>query len=193
LNFELLTVLEFIGTAFALLGVYLTTRQNIWCWAVSIIAILIYIYIFYLSKLYGDSGLQVFYLIMSFYGWYEWLYGGKNKTELTISFASVFQIALLLCIGATGTLALGYFLSHHTDSDIPYWDAATTSFGLVATWLMARKIMQHWFFWIIIDILNTGIYLFKGLHITSFQYIIFTLLALYGYLQWKRSIASVKI
>jgi nicotinamide mononucleotide transporter len=183
--------LEVAGTAFALLGVYLTTRQNIWCWAASIIGIVIYTYIFYHSKLYGDSGLQVFYLFLSFYGWYIWQYGGKGNDALQATNAS-FPLLIVLCIiGIAGTISLGLLLDNKTDSDVPYWDALTTAFSLVATWMMARKLVENWIFWIVIDIIYTGIYVFKGLNVTAFQYLIFTLLALYGYLQWRRTIATI--
>jgi len=183
--------LEVAGTAFALLGVYLTTRQNIWCWAVSIIGIVIYTYIFYHSKLYGDSGLQLFYLFLSFYGWYIWLYGGTKNDALQVSNTSILQLFMFIITGITGTIGLGWLLDNKTDSDVPYWDALTTAFSLVATWMMARKMVENWIFWMVIDIIYTGIYVFKGLNVTAFQYLVFTLLALYGYLQWRRSIASV--
>jgi nicotinamide mononucleotide transporter len=185
--------LEVTGTAFALLGVFLTTRQKIWCWPVSIIAIIIYIYIFFKSKLYGDSGLQFIYLFLSFYGWYEWLYGGKGNEELKVNKTSYFLLSLFIIIGFAGTAGLGWLLENKTDSDVPYWDALTTAFSLVATFMMARKLVENWIFWIVIDIIYTGIYVFKGLNVTAFQYLIFTLLALYGYLQWRRTIAIVNV
>ncbi len=164
-------------------------RQVIWSWPISIAGIIIYIFVFYQSQLYGDSGLQLFYLFLSLYGWYLWMYGGNNETELRPSKTSAGQYFYTILFGVGGTILLGYLLSK-TDSDIPYGDAFTTAFGLIATWMLARKLLENWLYWIVIDITATGIYIFKGLYITSFQYFIFTILAVYGYLQWKRAMAS---
>ena len=182
-----MTTLEIIGTLFALLGVWLTTQQRIWCWPVAIIAIVIYIYIFFKSKLYGDSALQVFYLAMSFYGWYEWLYGGKEHTELTLSKIDLKMLIITTAAGVGGTFVLVYFLKM-TDSNVPWLDACTTSFSLVATWMMARKILENWLYWIIIDLLYVGIYIYKDLYVTGLQYFIFTILAAYGYWQWRKEL-----
>ena len=203
-GFNIIPILELIGTGFALVSVWLTTRQNIWCWPVSIICPLIYIFIFYESKLYADSGLQVFYVAVSFYGWYEWLYGKKDEEEgiekhlvsgetgalyngqsLRVSKASGMMWLSTLVIGSIITVGMALLLQR-TDSTMPWIDAGATAFSLVATWMVARKVLENWVYWIVIDAVYVGMSIYKGLYITGGQYFIFTVLAAYGYWEWKK-------
>ena len=188
-----MTILEIIGTIFALLGVFLTVRQNIWCWPVAIVALLIYIYIFFKSKLYGDMGLQVIYIIASIYGWHEWKYGRHNEQELKVHRISSGLLFLLCMVSTAGTILLGWFLDSSTDTDVPYLDAGLTVFSLLATWMMARKHLEHWIFWIVLDLVYVGLYLYKDLHVTAFQYFIFTALAIYGFIAWKKELKKASI
>lgn len=183
-----MTTLEITGTIFALLGVYLTVKQNIWCWPVAIIALIIYIYIFFQSKLYGDMGLQGIYILASVYGWYEWKYGKQDKHKLKVHRASIRTIGIAILVSIVLTAVLGYVLHLKTDSDVPYWDAGTTVFSLLATWMMARKQLENWIFWIIIDLLYVGIYIYKGLYVTGLQYFIFTVMAVYGLIEWRKEL-----
>jgi nicotinamide mononucleotide transporter len=186
--FDTITLLEFLGTAFALTGVYLTTRENIWCWFFGIAGIIIYTYIFFQSKLYGDAALQAVYFFLSIYGWYQWQFGSSKNEALAITLNTLQQIIFFIAIGLAGGMFFGWLLNNYTDSDVPYWDGLTTSYSLVATYMMARKYLYHWLFWIIIDVVYTGIYTYKNLYITVFQYAIFCILAVLGYLQWRQKL-----
>jgi len=188
-----ITLLEFLGTTFALIGVYLTTREHIGCWLFGILGITIYIYIFFQSKLYGDAALQFVYFFMSIYGWYQWKYGSSKNDLLVITSNTFQQVILFIAIGFLGGIFFGWLLNNYTDSDVPYWDGFTTSYSLVATYMMARKYLYHWIFWIIIDIVYTGIYTYKNLYITVFQYAVFCVLAIIGYLQWKQKTKVSKL
>ncbi len=191
--FDNITILEFTGTAFALTGVYLTAKEIIWCWLFGILGIVIYTYIFFESKLYGDATLQVIYFFMSIYGWYQWKYGSSKNDTLAITLNTFRQIIFFISIGFLGGIFFGGLLSNYTDSDVPYWDGFTTSYSLAATYMMARKYLYHWIFWIIIDLIYTGIYAYKNLYITVFQYAIFCILAVLGYLQWKQKIMAKRL
>jgi nicotinamide mononucleotide transporter len=191
--FDTITLLEFLGTAFALTGVYLTARENIWCWLFGIAGIIIYTYIFFQSKLYGDAALQAVYFFLSIYGWYQWKFGSVKNETLTITLNTFRQIIFFIAIGFAGGMFFGWLLNNYTDSDVPYWDGLTTSYSLVATYMMARKYLYHWIFWIIIDVVYTGIYTYKNLYITVFQYAVFCILAVLGYLQWRQKIEAKKL
>lgn len=191
--FDNLTLLEFLGTAFALVGVYLTARENILCWLFGIAGIIIYIYIFFQSKLYGDAALQFIYFFLSIYGWYQWQFGNANNNALSITTSNFKQLFLFVATGFFAGIFFGWLLNNYTDSDVPYWDGFTTSFSLVATYMMARKYLQHWIFWIVIDLVCTGIYTYKNLYITVFQYAVFCALAVMGYLQWKQKTKVSKL
>ncbi len=180
--------LEFIAAVSGVAGVYLTSRQIIWCWPVAIVNVVLSMYIFFIEKLYQDTILQVFYLIMAFYGWYNWMYGGKSKDDLKVSRMKWNAIVLMLGTGTALLFGFGYFFHTYTDASIPYWDAATTVWGIIGTYLMAKKKIENWIIWLAVDILCVGIYYYKGLYGFVGLYFIFTILAIYGYIQWKKDL-----
>ena len=184
--------IEFIAVIAGIIGVYLTAKQVIWCWPVAIVSVVLSIYIFFVTKLYQDAILQCFYLFMSFYGWYNWLHGGKGKAELKVSRISLPHSLFLLLIGSISICGCGYFFSRYTDASLPYWDATTTVWGIIGTWLMARKIIENWVVWIIIDLLNVCIYYYKELYGFTVLYFIFTLLAVYGLNEWIKDYRKIK-
>ncbi|HEX2717879.1 MAG TPA: nicotinamide riboside transporter PnuC, partial [Gemmatimonadaceae bacterium] len=114
-------------------------RQNIWSWPLAIVNVLLYAIVFYEAKLYADMGLQVVYAVISIYGWYEWLYGGENRTELKVSRTPRRIVGLLVAIGALGAAALGTLLHRTTDASLPWLDSSLSSTSLVAQWMMTRK------------------------------------------------------
>jgi nicotinamide mononucleotide transporter len=180
--------LEICAVAFGLVSVYLSTRENIWSWPTAIVNVGLYVLVFHDAKLYADMGLQVIYLILSFYGWYEWLYGGEHRTELHVSRLTPFVAAVLLAIGATGSLALGAFLRKNTDAALPYLDSTLSVFSLIAQWMMTRKILENWTLWILLDVAYVIMFVFfKHLYFTAFQYAVFLALAAMGQVQWFRS------
>lgn len=177
---------ELLASIFGITYVILATQQNIWCWMAGIINVTLYIFIFFNARLYGDMGLQIFYLVLSIYGWYSWKFGkSKNKKELVITKLSINTGLILLAISAVFSICFGYLISY-TNSDVPYWDGITTALGLVATWMTARKILENWLVWIFTDLLCVGIYFYKELHPTSVFYLIMTILAVISYFKWKK-------
>ena len=133
INWIAINYIELIGTITGVIGVYLTTRQIIWCWPVALISVSIYIYIFFSSRLYADFGLQVFYLGMTLYGWHNWMYGGKEKGKLKIEQLSLKTFLIFATGGSAAVFVLGYLLEQYTDASLPYWDAVTTIWGIIAT------------------------------------------------------------
>lgn len=178
--------IELIGVLAGMIGVWLTARQVIWCWPVALINVVIYIYVFFKSHLYADFGLQIFYLFMTLYGWYNWLYGGKGHTTLFISRIKKKLILLIFIIGIPSQLMVGFLLSNYTNADYPYTDSFVSVWGIIGTFLMARKIMEHWMIWIVADLTSIVIFYKKELHATSVLYLIFTILAIYGLIKWNR-------
>lgn len=158
--------IEAIAVIFGLLCVWLTIRQNIWCWPTGLIQVLLYIIIFYNALLYSDMLLHVVYVAMQIYGWYHWLYGGKEKTELKVSVLPVTIFLIWIVAGILSTFAWGYLMGNYTNAAVPYADSITTIMSLIAQWLMARKRLESWFFWIAVDVVAIGVYLYKGLYLT---------------------------
>jgi len=185
--------IELLGAIFGLLYIILSIRQNIWCWPVGLITSALYIYVFYITKFYADMGLQVYYLVVSIYGWYFWLFGGKSKKTDDLKISRVkFNLSIYLVIATVVLFGIiAYILVNYTDSEIPYWDAFTTAGSFVATWMLARKIIEHWLVWIIIDAVSLGLYIYKGLYATVILFAVYTVLAVTGYIEWKKELKKI--
>lgn len=183
-----LTPLEGTAVCFGLVSVYLSTRENIWSWPTAIVNVGLYSVLFFREKLYADMGLQVIYLLLSIYGWYEWLYGGENRSELRVSRITARLAMRLAGIGVLGSAVLGTLLYRTTDASLPYLDSTLSVFSLIAQWLMTRKVLENWVIWIALDVVYVWMFIFlKQLHFTAFQYAVFLALAVLGFRDWKRS------
>jgi nicotinamide mononucleotide transporter len=180
--------LELTAVAFGLVSVYLSTREHIWSWPTAIVNLGLFVVLFWRVKLYADMGLQVIFIILSVYGWYEWLYGGANRTELHVSRLSPRTAGILAVIGIAGSVALGTFLRRTTDAALPYLDATLSVLSLIAQWMMTRKILENWALWIALDVVYVFMFVvLKHLPATAFQYAVFLGLAAMGHVQWLRS------
>ena len=182
-----MSTIEVVAVIFGLVCVWLTVRENVWCWPTGLVMVVLYIVIFFRAKLYSDMGLQVIYVVMQVYGWHNWLRGGKGKTELRVSRISRRGAVFWVSIGLAGTGSLGFVMSTWTDASLPHWDAATTVLSLIAQWLMAKKILESWVFWIVVDVLCVGVYTYKALHLTAGLYAVFLGLATAGLIAWRKS------
>lgn len=179
--------LELIAALISALSVWLSVRQKIWSWPTAIVSVLMYSLVFYDAKLYADMGLQVIYAVLSLYGWYEWLHGGENRTELQVTPTAVRAGLLLAAIALAGAAALGVVLRTATDAAFPFMDSFLSSTSLVAQWMMTRKKLENWLVWIGVDVLYVGMFVVKGLLLTAGLYAVFLALAVKGYIDWKQS------
>jgi nicotinamide mononucleotide transporter len=184
--------LEHVAVACGLANIYLTIRQNIWCWPVGVVMVSLYIYIFFGAKLYSDTGLQVFFLVMQFYGWYEWTRGGVEHAR---SLSAVRRLSrrgwILTSAGVlAGTAALGGVMRHFTDAALPYPDAFTTMLSVIAQFQLTRKILENWTLWIVADVVYIGVYSIKSLYWTAGLYVVFLILCVLGYKEWRESMAA---
>jgi nicotinamide mononucleotide transporter len=182
--------LEATGVAFGLLAVWLQTREHIWNWPAAIVNVTIFCVIFWQSKLYADSVLQLYYLATSIYGWWAWLHGGANRTELRVQRATPRLWAVLIPSILISGIGLGAILDRVTDSPVPYLDSLLTAASFAAQWMITRKILENWIVWIIANIVYVPLLITRDLPLTAIQYAVFLLLAIFGYNAWKRSWAS---
>ena len=182
--------LELLAAVTGAISVWLSVRQNIWSWPTAIVNVVLYALVFREAKLYADMGLQVVYAVLSVYGWYEWLYGGQGRTPLHVTRTSPPLAARLVLITATGSALLGTLLHRTTDAALPYMDSFLSSTSLVAQWMMTRKKLENWLVWIFVDVLYVGMFIFKGLYLTAGLYAVFLVLAVRGYVDWRRSMAG---
>ncbi|HXB12682.1 MAG TPA: nicotinamide riboside transporter PnuC [Bacteroidia bacterium] len=179
--------LEVLAVVLSIAGVWLTAKEKIINWPINIVASILSVYLFYLTALYGDAILNGFFVIMCVYGWYEWLHGGKENSELSVSISSPRVLGVLLLLTIAGSLLFGKMLNY-TNSTVPYWDGITTALSLAATWMATKKLIENWLVWIFTDMLYVAMYYIKHLYAYSILYFIFTLLAVYGYYAWKKQI-----
>ena len=182
--------LEAVAVIFGIISVYLSTRENIWSWPTALINVALFSALFLRSGLYSDTGLQVVYFVLSLYGWYEWLYGGAGHTAITASRTPKKTWVVLGGIGVVVWALLGTITSRLPGTALPYVDAATTTISLLAQWMMTRKLIENWLIWIAVDVVYVGMFIYKGLYLTAFNYGIYLVLAVMGYIAWKRSLAA---
>lgn len=183
-------IIEFIAVVFGLGNVYFLTRQKVIAWPLGIATVSIYSYIFYQSHLYSDFILHLIYIALNVYGWWNWIYGGQTTAELNVTRLTGkailwWSITLLL-----GFILWGWYMDNYTQADYAYADAFTTVASLIAQYLIAKKKLENWLLWIIVDIVAIQIYLLKELYWTSGLYFIYLLLCIYGFVSWKNKMAS---
>ena len=182
-----MTMLEVIAAVFGAIAVYLSARENVWSWPTAIVNVALYTIVFFQSRLYADMGLQVVYLVLSVYGWYNWLHGGVQRTELHVSRATLRTLLITTVFVVVGSYILGSLLATRTNAALPYLDSALTVASLAAQWMMTRKILENWIIWIVLDVIYVPMFLSRGLFATSVLYAIFLVLAILGLITWRRS------
>jgi nicotinamide mononucleotide transporter len=179
------TWLEIIGVITGLLCVYLAAKNNIWNWPIAVISVSIYIFIFFAARLYADMGLQFYFLVMNFYGWYYWSRKPTTEDKTPVVLITKKEIIFSIASVIVFTYILGSILKY-TPASYPYIDSFCTACSLVAQVLLARKVLENWLIWIFVDIVYVGVYIFKGLHLTAIMYAIYVGIALMGYIDWKK-------
>ena len=184
-------VLELLGSIFGLLAVWYLIKENILTWPAGIIYIFISFVIFYRTKLYADLALHFVFLVLNIYGWYFWIKGRKEESNLPVTTISFKFLTSITGGCAVGIWIMGTLFERYTDAAVPYWDSATTVLSLAGMWLTARKKIENWYFWIVVDILATGIYIYKEIYFYATLYGIYIVLASIGYFSWKKSMENV--
>lgn len=192
--FQQLPWLELFAMLLSLAYVILAAKGSLWCWPAAFISTVLYTIVFYDVLLLMDSGLQVYYMLMAVYGYWQW--SKKTRTELPDN--NVLDIVsyslnwhLKLCFSLTIiALSLGYIMDNYTSAAFAYLDTFTTVFAVFATYLVTIKVLENWLYWIIIDFASIYLYIEKGLFPTALLFIIFVMIAIYGYITWLKQYKS---
>ena len=190
-------LLEYFGVLTGLLYLLLEIRQHRAMWVVGFLTSLVYVFVFFFSKIYADMGLNIYYVAISIYGFWQWTRKKAINEEKTNQNAPAneailyrnmtFPLLTGIILAILAIYALLYYLLHNfTDSPIPAGDAFTTAVGIVATWMLARRIIEHWIFWIIVNCVSVYLYYLRGLYPTMFLYICYAILAAVGLYTWKK-------
>jgi len=181
--------LELVAAVFGMLGVALGIRQNVWSWPVGIVNVSLTFVLFYRTGFYLNMGLQVVYLLLSAYGWHQWLHGGEGNTTLSVSRTPRTVWTVLGIVGVIFWAALGTFTARVPGAAVPYLDAATTSASLGAQYMTTRKLLENWIVWIVVDMVYVALFIWRGLYLLAVLYAVYLVLAFFGHFAWKRSLA----
>lgn len=183
------TWLEIVAFAIALAMVGCNIREIHWGWPLAIVSSVLYFALFWRSKLYGDAALQVFFAVVAFWGWLQWLRGRREDgSALTVSRLSRAALTRVLLACAVLWPATGLFLKHFTDTDVPWWDAFPTAVSIVGQFLLGRKFIENWAVWIVVNVVSVGLFAYKGLWLTALLYTLFIALSGVGWCAWQRKL-----
>lgn len=183
--------IEVLGAILGLLYIFFSIKQHILTWPTGLFTSVLYTVVFFQSGFYADMGLQVYYVAISIYGWYYWLKGGKKDNQgEKVPVTKMPQKLFLKSILVTAIIyaILLFVLIHFTDSTVPIMDSLTTALSITATWMLAKKYIEHWLIWIFVDIISAGLYVYKGLWPTVILFIVYTIMAVLGYIEWKKTL-----
>ncbi len=186
--------IELLGAILGVVYVLFSIRQNILTWPVGLLSSILYVWIFFDSKLYADMGLQMYYVFISIYGWHEWLKGNQDNARAKLK-VSRLNLKLGLLLTVISLLIFGVIwliLINFTDSQVPIADSLATSLSIVATWMLARKILEHWLVWIFVDAFSIGLFIYKDLLPTVILFVVYTIMAVVGFIEWKKDFMEKK-
>ena len=187
------TWMEIVAASFGLLSVWFAKKANILVYPTGIISVLLYVYICQHAQLYADMGINAYYFLFSVYGWIMWSRKDENKEELPVTYSDrktwiismvIFLVSLVIIQVLLRIFKAGDVV--YWDSFVPYTDTFTTAVAIIGMWLMAIKKVENWLFWIATDVVSVPLYLYKGLVFTSLQYLVFLIIAVFGYIEWRK-------
>ncbi|HEV2398697.1 MAG TPA: nicotinamide riboside transporter PnuC [Candidatus Sulfotelmatobacter sp.] len=178
---------EILGAITGAASVLLAVRENAWNWPVGIANNIFFLVLFWHAKLYADATLQIVYIVISFYGWWNWVRGGTHRTELPISKTSAHAWLILAVLTIAATLLLTAILRRFSDSPVPFWDGITTALSLTAQYMLSRKLLENWRVWMTADVIYVALYCYKSLYLTGALYLLFFAMCVSGYLGWRKS------
>jgi nicotinamide mononucleotide transporter len=184
-----MSIWEIIGTILGVIGVGLMIRQNIWGWPVGLAQVAVYAWVFYGAKLYSDVILQGFFFVIQGYGWAHWLRNQHTAahSDLPVTRLGLAAVVGWIALGAVVTAGWGTYMDRTTDAALPHWDAFILVFSLIAQWLQARKKLENWAGWLVVNTVAIGVYWVKDLRLTAGLYVVFWLMAVWGWREWRRT------
>ncbi len=186
-QFAALSLPEAVAVALAIAYLLLAIRQNIWCWLCAAISSVIYVYLFFDARLYMESALNGFYFLMAVYGWYAWHSGSEHSAELPVCVwpMGVHGFAIVVIVFLAGFS--GFLLQQFTDAALPYIDSLISCAAVWTTFLVARKVLENWWYWLVIDAVSIAVYWSRDLQLTALLFVVYLALIPFGLLSWRRS------
>jgi len=174
---------EACAVALAIAYLVLAIRQNVWCWLAAFASSLLYLVVFFMARLYMESLLQIFYAAMAVYGYRQWRYGGVDHAGVKITTWTLQRHAAVILVIAAASGSIGWIMSH-TNAAFPYVDAFTTVAAIATTYMVARKVLENWLYWFVIDGVSVFVYLARGLELTAALFVLYLVLIVVGFRRW---------
>ena len=192
---DLKLLLQIVGVALGLLYLYLEYKADIRLWVVGLIMPCVHGLLYFKAGLYADFSMQLYYILAGLYGWIVWHNAPRNTESKAqhIQYTPTAWIVPLVAVYAAAHGLIYLFLTHCTNSTVPFWDSLTTALSVVAMWMLSRKLIEQWIIWGVVDLITVGLYLYKGIPLTASLYGLYTVLAVAGYLRWRREIRELRI
>jgi nicotinamide mononucleotide transporter len=181
---------ELVAASITAFSIWLATKENIWYYPTGVIALVMYTWLFYQAKLYAESVLQIVCLALMIYGWYEWLHGGTQRTELPVTKTPRWAWRNGAIAGVFGAVIVILVQLRYTDNPAPYVDSSLLVWSLVAQWMTARKWIENWILWLVINTVSIPLYVSRRLWITAVLYLALWILAVEGYRKWRRVLVA---
>lgn len=186
-QFQQSSLLELLAVVFAISYLLLAVRENVLCWPAALISTFMFLLIFWDVKLYMESGLQLYYIGMAIYGWYLWTRTGSSDHQLQVSTWQPRQHMMALGFVVIATFTSGYLLNTGSDARLPYLDSFTTWSSIVTTYMVAKKILENWLYWLVIDSVSIYLYLDRELYFTALLFVIYIVIIFWGWYSWLKS------
>lgn len=178
------SLLEWLAVATGVLYVVLITFKNILAWLMALISSSIYVYLCFTSQYYLETGLQLFYVVMALYGWVSWK-GISNKEPFIKKWKFKYHV-INISLSGVAVVVLGVLFQKYTDQSLPFLDAFTTVYSIVATFMVAKRVLENWIYWIVIDVISIQLYAYKGFNLTALLYLLFVIISVFGFMKWRK-------
>jgi nicotinamide mononucleotide transporter len=177
--------IEWVAVVLSIIYVVLAARENRWCWWFGLVSVILYFFLFVRVRLYSDAILQIFYAVMSVYGWFNWSRKEDQIEKIAIT-TWPWRNHLLSILGGIVAVFIWGRIWSEFGAALPYIDAFTTIFAVITTFMVARKLLENWLYWIVIDLVAMGVYINREMYLTALLFFIYTLIAISGWISWRK-------
>ena len=184
-------LLQIVGVTLGLLYLWLEYKANIWVWVIGAIMPVVHGVLYLRAGIYADAAMQFYYVLAGVYGLCVWMRGSKNPKESAISHTPQRWILPLVLCYMVLHIVLYFLLTEFTDSRVPLLDSMSTALSIVAMWMLSRKLVEQWLVWLVVDMISVGLYFYKGIPLTASLYLLYSALAVVGYMRWRRNVGAV--
>lgn len=191
-GFSVMSAWETLAAVLSMIYVILAARENVWCWPFAFVASLIYTVVFWEGQLPMQAFLHFYYMAMPLYGLWSWFQGGESGNGLLVSTWGWPKHLMLFVVGIVLSVITAEYLQSINGSKFPYLDATTTVFSVITTWLVTRKVLENWLYWIVIDVAAVKLYIDTGYYSTAVLFGIYVLVAIFGYQRWSNAMRTGK-